>query len=433
MKLQQACYLLIGLSIYGKCFSQDSIMELPISSVKGYSLFHPYFAGKAEEPSENDFKKELIGIPSKLKNLKRFHIIFNEKQFYYQEYLSKNISDERYKILRDFAKIEPNEEEYVKSLIKASVYVVVGEDETGNQVWMADTDIDLDFSDEVVRPLLKYGSDADAYKAIADNAVEIKAQIVEKGKVIPASSQLAFVEGQEAGSYLFNHPTHYTADLKVDEQTYELKINRQNFLFFRPEETTSEMMVLTDSIVGKLIEPGAGISDGQYFSIGSNSFQYLGMDVRRNVVKVKRAGEINEDLQSAQVGLTLPQFSGVDFMTGQQISTSEFKGKYIYIDFWATWCGPCIKEFPRLKQLDGLYSKDKFEIIGIVGASEEDAIRKVIQKRGLSWKQIHSDEIVDLYQVKVYPTTFLISPDGKIIDKDLRGEKLEKRLEELIQ
>lgn len=310
---------------------------------------------------------------------------------------------------------------------------MVGEDEAGNQVWVADTDIDLDFSDEVIRPLLGIGSEIEAYKAIAGNSAGIKAEIVEKGKVKPVSTQLAFVAGQDTGSYYFNHPTHYTADLKVDEQTYELKINRENFLFFRPENTASEMVVMTDSLKGNTIEFNTGISDGQFFSIGEKNFQYLGMDAKRNVVKVKRIEEMNEDLQSAEVGFNLPQFSGVDFRTGQQISSSEFKGKYIYIDFWATWCSPCIEEFPRLKRLDSLYSKDKFEIIGIVGGSQEDDIEKVIRKRGLSWKLIHSDEIVDLYQVKVYPTTFLISPDGKIIDDDLRGEKLEKRLEELIQ
>ncbi|WP_407654614.1 TlpA family protein disulfide reductase [Catalinimonas niigatensis] len=119
-------------------------------------------------------------------------------------------------------------------------------------------------------------------------------------------------------------------------------------------------------------------------------------------------------------------------MTDREVSTSQF-GKFIYLDFWATWCGPCIKEFPRLKKLSEQYNKDKFEIIGIVGASKSDAIKKVIEKRGVNWRQIHSDKIVDKYQIREYPTTFLISPDGKIIGKNIRGEELEKRLAELIQ
>ncbi|WPP52018.1 hypothetical protein [Catalinimonas niigatensis] len=280
--MTQSICLLVCLGIYSRCFSQDTVIEVPLTSVKGYSVFHPSFASKVEEPAEDVFKEDLSGIPLELNNPKRFHIVFNEKQFYYQQYLSGKLSEARYHQMKEMLKWEePNEQDYSKKTISASVYLLVGENESGQKVWMADTDLDHDFSEEEAKPLLSYG--ADTYKAIAKNAVEIKAQRVEKKRIVEAAFPLTFVEGLEKDTYLFNHPLHYSATLHLDNKPYEIKINREGFIFFHPENSNSEMVVMNDSLEGKVMDIEGPVSESQYFTINDITFEYLGIDVGRNI------------------------------------------------------------------------------------------------------------------------------------------------------
>jgi thiol-disulfide isomerase/thioredoxin len=442
MKLSIILCLLILLSLsYGECFSQNHVIELPLSEEKGYSVFYPSFARKSPEISKEKnsvtfkLKEELSGIPAKFINIKRFHIIFNEKQYYYQKYLNQEISKEEYEQFKKWHKLEePSEEDAAKKLNKISIYLLAGEDKTGNSVWMADTNMDNDFSDEKIQPLIKTEENPNTYKAIANNAVDVTFQMLEKGHIVENSCRLAFVDIPGHG-YYFNNPTHYTAEISLGDQAYELKINRDHFLFFGPEYNHSEILIMADSLKGKLVKTGSEltVAENQYFTLNDNTFQYLGIDLKQNIAKVRRINMEMKDLRSAQMGSVLPQFTGEDFMTGQDITTDQFQGKLVYLDFWATWCSPCIAEFPKLKDLVKEYGKDQFEIIGIIGHSQPEAIKKVIERYEVTWKQIHSDEIVNQYQVNSYPSTFLISPEGKIIAINLRGEALEKKLAELIR
>jgi thiol-disulfide isomerase/thioredoxin len=113
---------------------------------------------------------------------------------------------------------------------------------------------------------------------------------------------------------------------------------------------------------------------------------------------------------------------------------SSLKGKYVLIDFWGSWCGPCHKAFPRLKELYGKYHDKGFEILGIATESNTGAWTKDIVKSELPWLQVVDDKASNVSQkqfaVTEYPTTVLIGPDGKIIgrfaynEEDQRDKKI---------
>jgi thiol-disulfide isomerase/thioredoxin len=124
--------------------------------------------------------------------------------------------------------------------------------------------------------------------------------------------------------------------------------------------------------------------------------------------------------------------SGLNVINGSTISLEKYSGKYVFLDFWGTFCGPCIVEFPNLLKAYETFDRSNFEIIGIVKDDTDGKIKKFMKDRNVIWPNISMDapkSDISGYKIGSYPTTYLIDPDGKIIATDLRGDDLIKKLE----
>lgn len=122
---------------------------------------------------------------------------------------------------------------------------------------------------------------------------------------------------------------------------------------------------------------------------------------------------------------------------GNAIRLSSLKGKYILLDFWAAWCGPCRRENPNLVILYNKYKEKGFAVFGVSLDKSTAAWKKAIADDKLPWLNVndlkgYENDAVLTYGIYEIPTNFLIDPSGKIIAKNLRGEELNKKLKELI-
>ncbi len=143
-----------------------------------------------------------------------------------------------------------------------------------------------------------------------------------------------------------------------------------------------------------------------------------------------------DKMRVTEVGSMAPDFT-LPTPEGGTFTLSSTRGKYVMIDFWAAWCQPCRHENPNVVALYGKYKDKGFDVVGVSLDREKEAWIKAIADDQLAWHQVSElkfwqSEIAQKYGVTAIPCTFLLDKGGKIIAKNLRGEELAKKLEELM-
>ncbi len=134
--------------------------------------------------------------------------------------------------------------------------------------------------------------------------------------------------------------------------------------------------------------------------------------------------------QSVDFGQATPE--------GKTIKLSDLKGKYVLVDFWASWCVPCRQENPNIVKAYQQFKDKNFEILAVSLDNDKASWEKAIKDDKLTWLHISDlkgwkNEVAGIYAIRAVPSNFLIDPQGKIIAKNLRGEELEKVLSQVIK
>ena len=137
-----------------------------------------------------------------------------------------------------------------------------------------------------------------------------------------------------------------------------------------------------------------------------------------------------------RIGKTAPDLEAQD-LGGKAVRFPSLKGKYVLVDFWATWCAPCISELPRLQEAYRKHHDVGFEIVSVSLDETRTAVVDFVKVRKLPWIQIHNAsagaDLVEAFGVSSIPATYLLDPEGTIVRLDLRGPALETTLAKLIK
>lgn len=148
-------------------------------------------------------------------------------------------------------------------------------------------------------------------------------------------------------------------------------------------------------------------------------------------------GSAGPDKGRVKIGTAAPDFTIPD-MAGNKVTLSTYKGKWVFIDFWASWCSPCIAQVPHLKEINNEFKEKNFLLLAVSLDSKQEGWEKAVKKHELNWLNVSNlkgwgEPVANLYGVRYLPSNVLIDPAGNVVAYDLYGDALKAKLQELVK
>ncbi|NOX99705.1 MAG: TlpA family protein disulfide reductase [Verrucomicrobia bacterium] len=157
--------------------------------------------------------------------------------------------------------------------------------------------------------------------------------------------------------------------------------------------------------------------------------------VKKDLAEHEMASQIAQFLDQITAEINTPGKGDVleiafTDLNGEKVDLASMKGKVVLVDFWATWCGPCVAELPNVLDAYKKHHDKGFEIIGISLDQDEAALKSFIKENDMPWTQYFDgkgwkNDIAQKYSITSIPATFLIGKNGKVVASNLRGPQLE--------
>ena len=141
---------------------------------------------------------------------------------------------------------------------------------------------------------------------------------------------------------------------------------------------------------------------------------------------------LNTRIVGAKAGRKAPEFTTTT-LDGRELKLADFRGKFVLLDFWATWCAPCVAELPNVQSAHKELAGKGLEVVSISFDKKAETAAKFMKDRGIAWPQVWAEgadkgTLAQFYGVGGIPATFLIDPDGMIVATDLKGAAMRETI-----
>jgi thiol-disulfide isomerase/thioredoxin len=407
------------------CFGQGDILKYPIELKDGFGPFHNYAKFSSgihwnDASGDSLYSKTfpaITGIPKNWTSVRQGIIILEPYQFIYQNYYNGNISQKDFDNIKRNLEWIPDTLHLTKSAIKCFVTLIAGYDDTGNKKIIIDTNNDYNLANDSIFTLKNY--EVKAIDSLAKNAPKVTYQRKYLNKVLEDKVSVLVVNfNNPDGDYLlYSLPQYAVANVKTSNNLIEtIYILSNSFTSISysiveiiSKSNTANQKAILDSIVKK----------DQIITINKVKYKNLGVDHESQMLNLERIDH-SSVTYSPQIGYYAPLFTGNDFLTHRKISLEKYRGKFLFIDFWGTWCTPCRAETSELKAAyNAISGNNRLSILGVAAHDTPLSLKNYIKMKKILWPQLLSNNIADMYKIISFPSHILINPEGKIIAENI--------------
>lgn len=446
--------LIFNLSVHSQTNNSNNSESIEILLIDKAEGFGPKGNTSRGIPPKNGMDSlelkacpKMKNIPNNLSNVVEYCFHLNRFQFFYQNYRNGLFPKDYF--LNEAIKQKWNLKDTIQLTeknLRNTISIATGINSEGIGTYIVDSQNNNDFGDDALRVLLSNTPYNQEEVVSYSCYVDIDCYNDESVKT---EKQLMFVKlsggsKSEKLSVLFSFPQFRYGKFDYKNKSYLVCAETLN--------GNQSIYVLPD--LPYFSPPGDGkeVKPFQFVELDGNYFQYIpkSQNAERIILKkVPKEKENSSDQNvkdimlltkkrslpiSSQVTMIAPEIAGVNILDNSIISLNSIKGKYVFIDFWSTTCGPCIQEFPKIKEVYEKYDRNQLEIIGVVDDRTRGKIKEFIKGKNLIWPNINMEiksTNIKGYNIKSYPTTYLINPDGIIIATNLSGDELLNKLQSL--
>lgn len=415
------------------CTDKKTI-ELSLIAKKGYGPFAPNLNQAMIISPKNgieDLYSNISGFPTDWTDVKHGIFETNGLQATYQKYAQGDMSKKEYENIQESSMYIPDTLSLSKKPIRTKIAFVCGKDSTNEFKMIVDANNNLNFSDDVIfTPIIIDDNQPGNLDSLAQfNSLDVAYERFINNKIEKITSPILIVYNNRTERIYYNFSQYMVARLEGEEIAVRSD-------FFRDFAFQYPWLVLIDEELktGNKVADEKIILKNGYIEIKEKFYKVLGISNIRNALILERTKLKKNLLTSNQVGFKTYPVNGSDFKTKTPISLDSMRGKYVLLDFWSVYCGPCLYELPNLKALYDKVDKSKFEIIGLALLSPDQQLTNVINEHSINWPIILLDnnDLLSQFSIFQIPTTYLIDKEGIIIEKDLRWKELEDRVLSLV-
>jgi|TARA_B110000259_G_C13967143_1_gene383131 thiol-disulfide isomerase/thioredoxin len=383
---------------------QTNIIHLKLKEVNNFGSFKKSFSMLLKSSSEKA-EKESKGIPKDWKEFYVKQIWFDAFQVMYQEFNQKKINESTFEEKYKSWTKNPNQRKLSKTSINCYVNIVFRENKNGDIEYILDTNNNKDFSDEEIRNPSKV-KDNFNYSNSLKNAPFVDYQLSTNNGISKEKVKVLILLNPN-NDLMYGFP----------------QIFETSFLNKKLQVSHGFSNVTFDEKVAFMIKgEKKEINLHELIKIDDFIYKNLGVNINSKTLILERIPK-NKKLFSTNIGFKAIPFKIKKLNSKDSISISDYRGKFIYIDFWGTWCAPCLMEIPTIEYAYEKTSRSDIEFLGIAVHDTKEKVKSF----GITYPQFLESDSKDLrekYNIIQYPTTFLIDRKGKIIAKNIKGENL---------
>jgi thiol-disulfide isomerase/thioredoxin len=241
--------------------------------------------------------------------------------------------------------------------------------------------------------------------------------------------------------------TQAIGKVRFDSLTFERVHSYLSNAFYKQDPPAKEAYLnLLESLQGRVTYP-SGKSEILYklgeFYMREDSIDRAEEIFKQIITMNADSGDVEAakgslyEIQNLQIGRRAPDFKA-QTIQGDSVALSDFRGKIVLLDFWATWCGPCLPYIPNLRELHEKYDSQQFQLIGIAFNQEQSEVRQMMDDKNMRWPQVvltdrFRSDIANRYNINSIPQLYILDEEGKIIAKNVPRNQLVEVVGEILK